>query len=61
MNTPGSSTLSDEQSDWFLRNHGVRYTHVQANSGVASRRDRRAHKKFLRRRADQGRAYGVPR
>lgn len=41
MSAPGSSKLSDEQGDWFLKNHGARYTHVQANAGIASRKERR--------------------
>lgn len=57
----GSSKLDDTQSDQTKTLFGVRYLHIQSDTSTPSRKQRRATQKFLQRRPDKGRLYGVPR
>lgn len=54
----GSTTLTDEQADWFKENLGVRYRVVQTNSDMPSRKQRRAMVRASKRRNDGSRKEG---
>lgn len=54
----GSTTLTDEQADWFKENLGVRYRAVQTNSDMPSRKQRRAMVRASKRRNDGSRKEG---
>ncbi len=54
----GSTTLTDEQADWFKNNLGVRYRAVQTNADVPSRKQRRAAVRAAKRRNDGTRKEG---
>lgn len=41
----GSTNLTTEQQDWYLRNLGIRYTMVSQNGTGISRRMRRSKRK----------------
>lgn len=57
MSAPGTSRLTDEQTQWFKQKYGERYLAVQENADIASRQQRRAWKRKQRRRPD-GKTYG---
>lgn len=54
----GSTTLTDEQSEWFKEKLGVRYVTVQTNADVPSRKQRRAAVRAAKRRNNGTRKEG---
>lgn len=47
--TPGSSTLNEEQQQWMLERFGLRYHAVQDNASMPNRKQRRAWAKKRKR------------